>query len=51
VLRVKIGVVVLAGVAAWLHSRSTTKKSLAIWGSIAGTASLAAVVLGVLLSG
>jgi len=51
VLMVKIGVVVLAGVAAWLHSRSTSKKSLAIWGSIAGIASLAAVVLGVLLSG
>lgn len=51
VLMVKIAVALLAGVAAWLHQRSTSKKSLAIWGSIAGTASIAALVLGVLLSG
>lgn len=51
VLSVKIAVVVLAGVAAWLHQRSTTRTALAAWGSIAGTASIAAVVLGVLLAG
>jgi putative copper export protein len=50
VLMVKIAVAVLAGVAAWLHSRSKARSSLAIWGSIAGTASVAALVLGVLLS-
>ena len=51
VLFVKIGVVALAGVAAWLHQRSTSRRGLAAWGSVAGTASIAAVVLGVLLAG
>jgi putative copper export protein len=51
VLFVKVAVVVLAGVAAWLHQRATSRGALAAWGSIAGTASIAAVVLGVLLAG
>jgi putative copper export protein len=51
VLFVKIGVVVLAGIGAWLHQRSTSRAGLAAWGSIAGTASIVAVVLGVLLAG
>lgn len=51
VLFVKIVVVVLAGLAAGLHQRSTSRKGLAAWGSIAGTASIVAVVLGVLLAG
>jgi putative copper export protein len=51
VLFVKIAVVVLAGVGAWLHQRASSRKGLAAWGSIAGVASIAAVVLGVLLAG
>lgn len=51
VLSIKIAVVVLAGAGAWLHQSSTSKKGLAIWGSIAGTASVAALVLGVFLGG
>lgn len=51
VLGVKIGVVVLAGLAAWLHGRSHTVRWLAIWGGVAGVASVAALVLGVLLAG
>lgn len=51
VLSVKLAVVVLAGVAAWLHQRATTKQGLAAWGSIAGVASVAALVFGVLLAG
>jgi putative copper export protein len=51
VLFVKIGVVVLAGAASGLHQRATTRASLAAWGSIAGSASIVAVVLGVLLAG
>ena len=51
VLFVKIAVVVVAGVAAGLHQRARSKAGLAAWGSIAGTASVAAVVLGVLLAG
>ncbi|HEV3213775.1 MAG TPA: hypothetical protein VGZ03_10310, partial [Acidimicrobiales bacterium] len=51
VLTVKIAVVVVAGLAAWLHQRATSRTGLAAWGSIAGTASIVAVVLGVLLAG
>jgi hypothetical protein len=48
---VKIVVVVLAGVGAYLHQRATTKGQLALWGSVAGTASVAALVMGILLAG
>jgi putative copper export protein len=51
VLAVKIAVVVVAGLGAWLHQRATSRTGLAAWGSVAGTASIAAVVLGVLLAG
>ena len=46
VLVVKIAVVAVAGVAVFLHQRATTKRGLAVWGSIGGTASVAALVLG-----
>jgi putative copper export protein len=51
VLGVKIGVVLLAGLAAYLHQRSKSRAGLATWGAIAGAASLAALALGVLLAG
>jgi putative copper export protein len=51
VLGVKIGVVVLAGLAAFLHQRSKSKAALAAWGGIGAIASLAALILGVLLAG
>jgi len=51
VLVVKLGVVLLAGVAVFLHQRSTTRRGLAIWGSVGGAASVAALALGVLLAG
>jgi len=51
VLFVKIAVVVLAGVGAFQHQRATSRGALAAWGSIAGTASIVALVLGVLLAG
>jgi putative copper export protein len=51
VLAVKIGVVLLAGLGAFLHQRSTSKRGLAIWGAVAALASVAALVLGVLLAG
>ena len=51
VLGVKIAVVVVAGVAVYLHQRSTSRRALAIWGSIGGTASVAALCLGVFLAG
>jgi putative copper export protein len=51
VLMAKIAVVVVAGVATWLHQRSSTKRGLAVWGSVAGTASVVALFLGILLAG
>jgi putative copper export protein len=51
VLIVKIVVVALAGLGAFLHQRATSKAQLALWGSVAGTASIAALVMGILLAG
>jgi putative copper export protein len=51
VLGVKIAVVAVAGVAAWLHSRAATRAGLAAWGAITALASVAALALGVFLAG
>jgi hypothetical protein len=51
VLGVKIGVVALGGLAALAHARATSRRGLAIWGSLSGLAALAALVMGVLLAG
>jgi putative copper export protein len=51
VLIAKIVVVVAAGVGSLLHSRATSRPALALWGSVAGLASVAALVMGVLLAG
>jgi putative copper export protein len=51
VLMAKIAVVVVAGVATFLHQRSTTRGQLALWGSVAGVTSIAALVMGILLAG
>ena len=51
VLIVKLVVVVIAGVGVYLHQRSTTKRSLALWASVGGLASVAALVMGVFLAG
>ncbi len=51
VLWAKVGVVVLAGAAAFLHSRARSPHALAVWGALAGVASLAALFMGVVLAG
>jgi putative copper export protein len=51
VLMAKIVVVLLAGVGVFLHERATTKGQLALWGSVGGLASVAALVMGILLAG
>ena len=51
VLGVKIAVVIVAGLAAWRHSRAGTKAGLAAWGAITALASVAALALGVCLAG
>jgi putative copper export protein len=51
VLMAKIVVVLAAGIATGLHQRATTRGELALWGSVAGTTSIAALVMGILLAG
>ncbi len=51
VLMAKIVVVLLAGAGAFLHQRATSKAQLALWGSVGGLASVAALVMGILLAG
>jgi hypothetical protein len=50
-LGVKIAVVALAGLAAWLHSRSRSRAGLAAWGAVCSLSSVAALVMGVFLAG
>jgi len=51
VLGVKVGVVVLAGLGAFLHQRATSKLGLALFGAISAFASVGALALGVFLAG
>jgi putative copper export protein len=50
-LGAKVGIVVLAGLAAFLHTKATSRKGLAAWGAIAALTSVSALVLGVFLAG
>ena len=50
-LVLKIAVVALSGLAAWLHANSRRPRSLALWGAVSGVAALGALFLGVLLAG
>ena len=49
-LGVKMGAVLLSGVAAFLHERATSRRGLAVWGALSGLSALAALLLGVMLS-
>jgi putative copper export protein len=51
VFGIKMGVVVLSGVAAFAHQRATRTLGLAVWGALTSLSAIAAVVLGVLLAG
>jgi putative copper export protein len=51
ILGIKIAVVIIAGVAVFLHQRSTSKVGLAVWGAIGVLASVLALCLGVFLAG
>jgi putative copper export protein len=50
-LIVKLAVVVISGIAAFLHVRARTARSRAIFGALTGLSALAALFLGVLLAG
>ena len=51
VLGAKMAVVVLAGVAAFVHTRVNSKSAVAIWGAVTGLTSIAALAMGVMLAG
>src|SRR5215469_14690775 len=50
-LIVKLVVVAISGLTAWLHARSKSTVGLAVWGSLTGLSALGALFLGVLLAG
>jgi hypothetical protein len=50
-LTVKIGVVLLSGLTALLHTRARTPTGLAVWGTLTGLSALAALFVGILLAG
>ena len=51
VLALKVAVVALSGVAAFLHTRATTTHGLAVWGARSGLSALSAVFIGIVLAG
>jgi putative copper export protein len=50
-LTLKVILVALSGVAAYLHTKATSRKGLALWGALSGLSALGALYVGVLLSG
>jgi putative copper export protein len=51
VLVIKIVVVVVAGLAVFLHQRATNRRATAVWGAVGALASVGALGLGVFLAG
>lgn len=49
-LEIKLVIVALSGLAAYLHTRSRSKAGLAIWGALTGLTALAALFFGILLT-
>jgi putative copper export protein len=50
-LIVKMIVVAISGLSAWLHSRSRSTAGLVVFGALTGLSALAALLLGVVLAG
>lgn len=48
-LELKLAVVLLSGVAAYLHARAGSRRTLAVWGALTALSAVAALFLGVLL--
>jgi putative copper export protein len=51
VLMVKIAVVILSGLTAFLHQRATSRAGLAVFGALTAVTAVAALVIGVALAG
>jgi putative copper export protein len=50
-LVVKVVVVGISGLSAWMHTRTKSRQGLAVWGGLTGLSALAALFVGVLLAG
>ena len=48
-LFVKLSIVALSGISAFLHTQARTRRGLAIWGALSGGATIAALFFGALL--
>lgn len=51
VLGVKLFVVAISGLSAYIHTKVRTKAQIAIWGAISGTTAVASLIFGVFLAG
>ena len=49
-LGIKYALVLVSGVSAFLHERSTSRRGLAVWGAVAGLSAVLAVLWGVVLA-
>src|SRR3954465_12879588 len=50
-LMIKLTVVALSGVTAFLHARATTRRGMAVFGALTGVTALLALLLGIVLAG
>lgn len=50
-LTLKAVLVLLSGVAAFMHTKATKRTALAVWGALSGITAIAALYVGVLLAG
>ncbi|MCY4162958.1 MAG: hypothetical protein OXE93_01885 [bacterium] len=48
-LTIKVVLVIASGVAAWLHTKATQKRNIAMLGSISGTTAIGALLAGIAL--
>ncbi len=48
-LFVKLSIVAVSGISAFLHTQARSRRGLAIWGALSGVATIAALFFGVLL--
>jgi putative copper export protein len=51
VVMVKVVVVILSGLTAYLHQRATTRKGMAVFGALTALTALTALVIGIVLAG
>lgn len=49
-LGIKLAVVLISGVSAYLHSRASDRRAMAVFGALTGLSALAALLLGILLA-